>query len=636
MPNNSTIGRIYKFVKNYYKKLSKILLIIIIAFSLLYLLEKYIIYNIIYFSFLFISNLLYLQKLNCFSLKFESIFLLIYLHILLIRIIVLSIIFMQGGIFKKIIAYEQFYSFISTIRDYANNAIENLSSNNINRFEFFMDKLDIFRRSYENIKSKNIDLKINESNFEVDLYDSLEKFYNYNTNKSEEIKEKLIESLLNFSNNIGKFPIYSLYQKLFVFNYNESLKLMEEYMIKSFQTHLVEKKNIFKNFDIYILSPKNSVQNNNILAIYCNQNAMCCELYSIGKDNIYYYLNELNCSIILWNYKGFGLRKGFFTTFGSIDKDIDILSNYIKKNYNKYKIIVHGCSIGGYSSIKLLQKICEFSEEAVLISDRTFGDIKNIVQSLNYHEILTAIYNVIFPQWYFKYRNVENYISLPYNKKLILYDEHDEIIQYNPASLVFNITQKYYYDVIEPKLSKYEKYFSLIKNAEKHFEKLKQLAVDSSNSKFDKNFIIFIQHLNYYVNSIEQFFMFFIIFAFPFNYFKEIKINLGNLEKEYLKIPIIFKKIIHKNDMIDKEISNIISAFNFLFLKLNLNCEINDDDIFKVNYEDKTNFTIQEKYMMKLKNYFGNVHRIHCGHNGKLENKDYNMIKEFLKSNKYL
>ena len=632
MDSASVIGKIYKIIKKNFRKFSKILLLIIIGICLLYLLEKYIIYNIIYFSLLFLSDRINFQKYNLFSIAFESILLIIYLHILLIRIIILSIIFIQGGILKNILVYEQFHCFITTIRDYAKSAIENLSSNNINNFEFFMDKLDNFRRSYNIFKLKKLNLNI-KSNFETDLIDSFEKFNNYKINKSEEIKESLIESLKIFSGNIGKFPVFSLYQKLFSFNYGESLTLMEEYMINSFQTHFVEKKNISKNFDIYLLSPKNSNQNNNILTIFCNQNAICCELYSIGKENIYYYLNELNCSIILWNYKGFGLRKGF-TTFGNIDKDVDILSNYIKKNYNKYKIIVHGCSIGGYSSIKLTQKILEFNE-VVLISDRTFGDIKNIVQSLNYHQILVIIYNIIFPQWYFKYRNIDSYISLPYDKKLILFDEYDEIIQYNPASLVFNITQNYI-NIIKPQLSKYEKYFSLIKSAEKHSEKLQKLSVDCNNEKFDNNGRIFIQHLNYYVNSVEQFFMDFIIFGYPFNHFKEININSGNLEKVYIKIPIIFKKIIQKNDMIDKEISDIISAFNFMFIKLNLNCEINDNDIFSFNYDNETKFSIKEKCMEKLKNYFGNVHRIHCGHNGKLENKDYKVIKAFLKSHKYL
>ena len=181
-------------------------------------------------------------------------------------------------------------------------------------------------------------------------------------------------------------------------------------MINSFDTHFGQKINISKDFDIYVLTPKYESSNKKTLAIYCNQNAICCEFYSISKDNIYYYLHELNCTIILWNYKGFGLRKGF-TTFGSVDKDVNIFANYIKNNYNDYKIIINGCSIGGYSSIKLTQKLLKYNDNVVLICDRTFSDIKDIVKSFPFNKILTVLYSVIFNEWFFKYRNIDTSID---------------------------------------------------------------------------------------------------------------------------------------------------------------------------------------------------------------------------------
>ena len=623
--------KIYKFIRKNYLFIAKILLIITISILIIYLVERYIIYNIIYYPLFFITRLHFIQKYNFFSIKFESILIVIYLHVLLVRIIVLSIIFMQGGIFKKILVSEQFYSFISVFHNYSNHIKENLSANNKDNIEFFMDKLDIFRKSFQKIKPKSINLEPNVENY---LSDTFEKFNNYKMNMSEENIENLMETLNNFAKNLENFPILSLFQRLFSFNYDESLMFMEEYMINSFKTHFVEKKSIYKNFEIFVLSPKKPNKKNDILTIFCNQNAICCEFYSIGKDNIYYYLNELNCTIILWNYKGFGLRKGF-TTFGKIDKDVDILSNYIKNNFKKYKIIIHGCSIGGYSSIKLAQKLIS-SNDIVLISDRTFGDIKNIVQSLNYNEILTLIYDIIFPKWFFKFRNLDNYISLPYNKKLILFDENDEVIKYNPASLVFNITQKYYLDVVKPKLIQYKDHYSLIKNAEKLREKLKQLSLDSNNEKFNKYGRIFIQHLYYYINSIELFFMLFIIFGYPFNHSKEININFDKIKDEYMEIPIIFKKILQSKDIIEKEILDIISAFNFIFIKLNFICNLSNEDILGLKYEDKNSFIVDQNHLIELKKYFGNVHRIYCGHNGKLETKDFNIIKEFLKNNEFI
>lgn len=639
MENNSTIGKIYKIYRQHYKKIlffSKILLAIILFIILLYLLERYLLYNIIYSLLLFISHIFHLEKYNIFSIKFESIFLLIYFHILLIRLIVLSIVFIQGGLFKKLLVSEQFNTFIITIHDLIHQTINSLALNKLNEFEYFMNQLDILKKSIENIKIKKSDWKINNYDFENDLNNSFVLYYIYKANNSSENLENLFEALKTLYNNIEKFPALPIYKKIFFSNYEDSLLLMEQYMMNSFITHSVRKININKDFDIYLISPK--IENkigNKILSIFCNQNALCCEFYSISKDNIDYYLHKLNCTIIIWNYKGFGLRKGY-TTFSSIDKDVNILSNYIKNNFNKYKIIIHGCSIGGYSSIKLTQKLLNELNDVILISDRTFGDIKSIVHSLNFHEILDIIYAIIFPKWYFKYSNIDNYININHDKKLILFDASDEIIKYNPASLVFNITKRYYNDIIKPKLNIYNKYFSLIMNSPKLKENLKQLAIDCNEENFDNNGRIFIQHLSYFINTIEEFFMFFIIFGFPFNRNKEINPKLDKFKNEYTKIPIIFKQFLDKNkDFIEKEIIDIILAFNFLYTKINLNTEISDEDILNLKYE-KNNINIEQNHIKELKKYFGYVHRITCGHNGKLKEYDYTIIKEFLKNNNFI
>ena len=639
MENNSTIGKIYKIYRQHYKQIlffSKILLAIILFIILLYLLERYLLYNIIYSLLLFISHIFHLEKYNIFSIKFESIFLLIYFHILLIRLIVLSIVFIQGGLFKKILVSEQFNSFIITIHDLIHQTINSLALNKLNEFKYFMNQLDILKKSIENIKIKKSDWKINNHDFENDLNNSFVLYYIYKTNNSSENLENLVEALKTLYNNIEKFPALPIYKKIFFPNYEDSLLLMEQYMMNSFITHSVRKININKDFDIYLISPK--IENkigNKILSIFCNQNALCCEFYAISKDNIDSYLYKLNCTIIIWNYKGFGLRKGY-TTFSSIDKDVNILSNYIKNNFNKYKIIIHGCSIGGYSSIKLTQKLLNELNDVILISDRTFGDIKSIVHSLNFHEILDIIYAIIFPKWYFKYSNIDNYININHDKKLILFDASDEIIKYNPASLVFNITKRYYNDIIKPKLNIYNKYFSLIMNSPKLKENLKQLAIDCNEENFDNNGRIFIQHLSYFINTIEEFFMFFIIFGFPFNRTKEINPKLDKFKNEYTKIPIIFKQFLEKNkDFIEKEIMDIILAFNFLYTKINLNTEISDEDILNLKYE-KNNINIEQNHIKELKKYFGYVHRITCGHNGKLKEYDYTIIKEFLKNNNFI
>ena len=250
---------------------------------------------------------------------------------------------------------------------------------------------------------------------------------------------------------------------------------------------------------------------------------------------------------------------------------------------------------------------------------------------------MIVIYNIFFHKLYFNYRNIDNYIALPYDKKIILFDEKDEIIKYNPSSLVFNITKKYYEDVIKPKLTKYYKYYSTIKNANKLSEKINLLSLESNSPNFDYNGKFFLHHLNDNINSLETFFMFFIIFGFPFNYYKEINPILDKLKSDYTKIPIIFKKFIEKNkNDIDKDIFEVILAFNFIYVKLNLICELSDDDIYNLKYEDRNIFSINENQILELKKYFGCVHRILCGHNGKLKPFDFNCIKEFLKLNNYI
>ena len=130
--------------------------------------------------------------------------------------------------------------------------------------------------------------------------------------------------------------------------------------------------------------------------------------------------------------------------------------------------------------------------------------------------------------------------------------------------------------------------------------------------------------------------MFFIIFGFPFNRTKEINPKLDKFKNEYTKIPIIFKQFLDKNkDFIEKEIIDIILAFNFLYTKINLNTEISDEDILNLKYE-KNNINIEQNHIKELKKYFGNVHRITCGHNGKLKEYDYTIIKEFLKNNNFI
>ena len=626
---------LYFSIKN-----SKIIVLVLIALFLLYLIERYIIYKLIYFILYVLLEkilpIILFKNINLFSIKLETILLSIYFHILLGRLIILSIVFLQGGIFRKFIVYEQFTVFISNLRTYLDNAIEYLNKNDKKTFKYLISKIKIIKNFYIKYKSQNMSFIIKNYTIEDELNDMLDKYDNYIKKPDLDKKDELINSINALSGKMENYINFSFFEQIFKFKYTESLLLMEEYMINCFDTHIVEKVIIDKGFDIYILTPKEN-NDNKILAIYCNQNALCCEDYSIGQENIEMYLYDLNCTIILWNYTGFGLRKGI-TTFGNVDKDVKILSKYIKKNFNDYKIIIHGCSIGGYSSIQLTKRLNDI-DNIVLISDRTFGDIDKIVLSLSYGEELYILYNILFPKFLFHSNNVNDYISIPSKKKLICFDANDQIINYKPASLVFNLTKKYYKDIIMPKINKYKEYKSLIEYPNNLVDELKKLAVDCNDKNFDKYGQIFLQHLNKYINSIEEFFMFFIIFGYPFNRFKEISYDNNKFNKNYLDIPLIIMNFVNKHKvMFSNKLLELIKIFNFLFVKFNLKTEINDNDIIKLNYNQNSLelFKIDGNFVDSLHKYFGYVRRICCGHNGKLVDSDIKFIKGFLETNKFI
>ena len=155
-------------------------------------------------------------------------------------------------------------------------------------------------------------------------------------------------------------------------------------------------------------------KNSNIktLVIFCGQNAFTTEMFSINKSNIQFFLDIKESTILFWNYKGYGKRKGF-PSFSNIDKDIEELKDYIIKNYSDYKIIIHGISIGGYAAIKLAKILNEFNEKfksnVCLIADRTYSDIDLIVESFNdnYGSVLKNIYNFLFPKFFYHSDNID-------------------------------------------------------------------------------------------------------------------------------------------------------------------------------------------------------------------------------------
>ena len=341
--------------------------------------------------------------------------------------------------------------------------------------------------------------------------------------------------------------------------------------------------------------------------------------------------------MIIWNYKGFGLRKGF-PSFNSIDKDVDILKEYINNNYKGYKIIIHGISIGGYPSIKLA-KVFNDNKNVCLIVDRTYIDIDFIAESIIKNG--KKIYNLLFPKFLYKSDNLQNYIEVPIGNKIILYDENNKIINYS-SSLIYHLTLKYYKEIILPKISNFKQYKELIKlfseDSKDLIIEVQKIKQSHSCMKLDEKTLIFINNLAQNMKSLDKFLMYFLIFGYPFNLFKEINYDKIIFAKNYISLPEIMKKIYenYKNKF-SKKLINFIADINFLFIKCNLIIPFNDEEIIIFSYNnDNNDFILQEGFQENLMNYFGYVHRIFCGHNGTLDGNDEKYLKKYFELNGFI
>ena len=151
------------------------------------------------------------------------------------------------------------------------------------------------------------------------------------------------------------------------------------------------------------------------------------------------------------------------------------------------------------------------------------------------------------------------------------------MIIYNPASLVYNITKKYYEKIILPKISKFKEYKKIINENKFLVMELQKLRVDCYDKNFDSN------------GKVE------LIADFNFLFIK------ANLRTK-----------ISDNDII--------------------NWNYGKDENNSIDVE----FKVDENFCENLNQYFGYVHRLFCPHNGRLEINDEKFITNFLIENKFI
>ena len=493
------------------------ILIIIILGYIIYFIERYLLFFPIYFLIKIIIKIFYsyIDDLD-FFLNILSIIIVLILQIFLLKIIILSVIFLSGGIFARFKYYEIFEYFINEQKTFAIKSINYLydSSPNfaINYLIKTMNEIFKFQKAYNNLKNiKNSSFEIKEYHFGDYLNEVITQYNKYKEENynSKEITNKLIENLKQYQINLEHYTKFSYIDIITKFKYIQSLQLFEELMLYSFKNRKCFSVKISDDFSAYIIYPEIKNSDVKTLVIFCGQNAFFVEKLCLYQNNIQFYLNIKELTILVWNYKGFGLRSGF-PSFNSIEKDVEELREYIDKYYKDYKIIIHGISIGGYPAIKL-KNILNNNKNVCLIADRTYADMDLLAGTyVKYGKIL---YNIFFPKFLYKSDNIQNYIDIPIGNKIIFFDENDKIIDYSQSSLINNLTKKYYSEIILPKISNYNQYKNIINIfAEKNnlHTELRRVKNYSKANKLNENTLLFIKNLNKNINNIEKVLMYFL------------------------------------------------------------------------------------------------------------------------------
>ena len=616
----------------------------VVLFILLLFFIEYILYCIIYyFDYWILFKMLNYHSF--FLLRSLSIIFLFGLHIIILQLISLSIIFLIGGLNKIFICYDNFIVWMKRLINILKQI--KLRCEKRNFYENSHIKyLRKFNNIYKSLKAKGISFEFDKIKFgdllelTIVLFEQIQR-NNLNVDEYNESLTKILNNINQLIEIFKKYTTLNNYQIFFSFKYKEFLTFLSLELLELFNPRKTIFKTIEKDFEIFIIQPNEEQSNENEkqLVIFCGQNALCKDLYALYQDNIIYYIKNPNTSILLWDYKSYGRRKGF-PTFNNIHIDVIKLANYIKLNYPNYKYIIHGISIGGFSSVKLKKELN--NDNCILIADRTFSDIDLIIQfGINYH--LKYLYNFIFPKRFYHSSNVNDYISIKGNNKIIFYDKFDNIINYN-ASLFMGIKNQYYKDILYEKIINIFPQSKLINNC----FNISKIIINSEENlndiinellNFSPNYLINNHQLwNYnffeeikedYIN-IDDFILDVLILGYPLNSNREINYeNENNIFSIYEKIPFYIKEL--NNNINSNKIKFFFTQILLCFIKLNLNTDISDDNIYSFEFNQNNQFSVKPKIKQSLFDYFGRVHRIYCGHNGVITPKDEEYLTNYLK-----
>ena len=193
-----------------------------------------------------------------------------------------------------------------------------------------------------------------------------------------------------FSNDIFRTKEYSRMHAIFKKNESEQLTIISDgYKLDC----------LLVKCDDFIEENNNMKKN---IVIVCGPNLTPFENLMRSWDIENLYLKN-NTDVLFWNYRGFGFSEGS-ASLTNVTIDIENIYEYIIK-LNKYKkIAVHGLSIGGISACHLANK----KKIDLLIADRTFGSVQNIIDNLFLGKYIHYLAKILF----FPYiNNSLNYIQ---------------------------------------------------------------------------------------------------------------------------------------------------------------------------------------------------------------------------------
>ena len=312
----------FEYLKSFILTWFAVFLLILIFIYLIYLFERYILFGSIYKLLLyllsyFISSEEISQNMNIF---FLTLILSVFLNIKLFQIIIISFIFLTGGIFSRFFFYDDFIKLIEqqidSVKELNSCLYFSIQKNMIN----FYKNISLFQKAYNNQKKEeNQTFEIKQYEFGEILNNIIYLFEKYKEKKYEndEIKNNLMNKLKSYQKAIMPYKDFNYIDIVFKFYYNKSKSFLKELFINSFQNRICNNIIISNDFNAYIIYPeKNGNESNNMnniktLVIFCGQNAFPVEMFAINKSNIQFFLDIKESTIILWNYKGYGKRIPF-------------------------------------------------------------------------------------------------------------------------------------------------------------------------------------------------------------------------------------------------------------------------------------------------------------------------------------